>query len=246
MTDVDFERLAWERLDGTISAENEARLDAMLAGSDSSRRRYEALHGIARELASVAPVASPAELRPRIDRAVAASSPGWRRSSSVLVFWRPRLAYLAAGLLAGAVAARLLMPGPTVDRGHASGAMVAAVATPSAGLTLDLAGIGTLALRRDRDLLDLELRLSTDRPVEISLEPGHGQLGIAALEAGGASIVTAAADGGGARFRVQGPGHPKVSLRWGGGDTEVSVRVSSEGVTVTERVIRLRELGSDR
>lgn len=245
MNDADFERLAWERLDGTISAEDAARLDAMVAGSDSSRRRYTFLERIARELASVAPVAAPAELRPRIDRALAASSPRWRRSSPVLAFWRPRLAYLAAGLLAGMVAARLLMPGPAVDRGQASGAMVAAVATPSAGLTLDLAGIGTLALRQDDDLLDLELMLSTDRPVEISLEPRHGQLGIATLEAGGASIVTAAADGGDARFRVEGPGHPTVSLRLPAGDPEVSVRVSSEGVTVTERVVRIRELGSD-
>lgn len=245
MTDADLDCLAWERLDGTISAEDEARLDAMVGGSDSSRRRYDALQGIARELASVAPVAPPAELRPRIDRALAASSPHWRRPSPVLAFWRPRLAYLAAGLLAGVVAARLLMPGPPVDRGQASGAMVTTVATPSAGLTLDLAGIGTLALRQGRGLLDLELRLATDRPVEISLEPWHGELGIATLEAGGASIVTAAADGGGARFRVEGPGHPTVSLRLPGGDPEVSVRVSSEGVTVTQRVIRLRELESD-
>lgn len=245
MNDADFERLAWERLDGTISAEDAARLNAMVAGSESSRRRYTSLQGIARELASVAPVVPPAELRPRIDRTLAASSPRWRRSSPVLAFWRPRLAYLAAGLLAGVVGARLLMPGPTVDRGQASGTMVTTVATPPAGLTLVLAGVGTLALRQGRGLLDLDLKLATDRPVEISLEPRHGQLGIATLEAGGASIVTARADGGGARFRVEGPGHPTVSLRWAGGDSEVSVRVSSEGVTVTERVIRLWEQGGD-
>jgi len=245
MNDADFERLAWERLDGTISVEDAARLDAMVAGCDSSRRRYTSLQEIARELASVAPVAPPAELRPRIDRALAASSPRWRRSSPVLAFWRPRLAYLAAGLLAGAVAARLLIPGPTVDRGQASGAMVTAVAMPSVGLTLDLAGVGTLALHEGRGLVDLDIRLATDRPFEISLEPRHGQLGIATLEAGGASIVTAAADGGGARLRVEGPGHPTVSLRWAGGDPEISVRVSSEGVTVTERVIRLRGLESE-
>ena len=200
MNDADFERLAWERLDGTISVEDAARLDAMVAGCDSSRRRYTSLQEIARGLSGVEQASPPAELRARIDRALAASSPRWRRSSPVLAFWRPRLAYLAAGLLAGAVGARLLMPGPTVDRGQASGAMVTTVAMPSVGLTLDLAGVGTLALREGRGLVELDLRLATDRPFEISLEPRHGQLGIASLEAGGASIVTAAADGGGARF----------------------------------------------
>lgn len=246
MTDQDLERLAWERLDGSISAEDDARLDALLAADSSASRRFEAIQELARGLSMVVPASPPAELRPRIDRAVAVASPRWRRPIARVGVWGPRLAYLAAGLVAGAVAVRLLLPVPVLDRDLASGAMITGSARPSAALELDLGGGGTLAMWRDGGFLNLDLSVEASHQVEVILEARRGSLSIERVALGGGAGAEAAADGAAVRIRTTGPGRSTIALSRDGEESGIVVRVASDGVVLAEREVRPDELGAHR
>ena len=246
MREADLERLAWERLDGTISAEDEACLDAMLADDGSARRRLEAIHEVVRGLSGVEQASPPAELRPRIDRAVAAASPRWRRPAVTVGLWGPRLAYLAAGLVVGAIAARLLLPAPALDRDMASGAMVANSARPAGALSLDLGGEGTLALWRSGGLVIIDLAVKAPHHFDATLKAQRGGMGIERVVLSDGPKAEAVADGGGVRIRTDGPGRSTVAVSLHGEESVIVVRVKSDGVTLAEREVRPDELEPGR
>jgi len=246
MTDVDFERLAWERLDGTISADDETLLDAMLVEDSLARRRFESLQKMARELSGVAQAPPPAELGPRINRAVAATSPRWRRPAVLVGPWGPRLAYLAAGLVAGAIAARLLLPGPALDDSLAAGTLIAARARPATAVEVDLAGKGALAMWRSGGHLNLDLAVRTHHRLEVSLEAAQGGLAIQRIELSGGSKAEAVADAGGVRVCATGPGRSTVVVSQRGEQSVIVVRATSNGVVLAEREVRADELGAGR
>jgi hypothetical protein len=238
MTDADFERLAWGRLDGTISADDEARLDAMLVSDGSAKKRFQAIEEVARCLSGIAQASPPAELRPRIDRAVAAASPRWRRPAVTMGPWRTRLAYLAAGLVAGAIAARLLLPAPALDRDLASGAMIATSVRPAAAMELDLAGKGTLAMWRSGALLDLDLAVREPCQLEVTLEAHQGGgFGIERVVLSGGRAAEATVEGGGLLIRAFGPGQSTVLASLRGDESGIVVRVTSDGVVLAEQEV---------
>ena len=70
-----LEALLWERIDGVISAVDRAELDAWLAGNSQARELDRELIALAARLEESVELEPPAELRPRIDRALAAARP---------------------------------------------------------------------------------------------------------------------------------------------------------------------------
>jgi hypothetical protein len=247
MTNAELERLAWERLDGTISAEDRHRLDAMLVADGSARQRFDAIQEVARGLAGVAQIRPPAELRPRIDRAVAtAAPPRWRGPIATMDLWRPRLVYLAAGLVMGAIATRLLLPAPALDRDLASGAMIASSVGRTSVVTVELGGEGTLALSRTGALLNLDLSVREPHQLEVTLQGQGGSLGIERVVLSQGLAAEAVADRGSVRIRATGRGRGAVAVSQRGGDSVISVRVSSNGVLLAEREVRPDELRAGR
>ena len=243
MTNNDVERLAWERVDGTISAEDDARLDEMLGADEVARRRLASIETMAGRLAGVGSMPPPAALRPRIERALTASSPRWRRRAEPARIWSMRLGYLAAGIMLGLVAARLLIPTVEVSRRDVAGAMVA----PQTATTIDVERAGTLAIWSAGDsLIAVELSLSSATNVQVTLDAGPGDLRIVQAGLGGVAMGEASSDGERVRMVARGPGRCSMTLGVDRVDPAITVGVSSDGRTVATQLIRPGEDGGGR
>jgi hypothetical protein len=201
-----IEELIWESQDGEISAADQVQLAARLAQDPAARAAAESAASFAARLGEagrVVPV--PAELRPRIHAALAAArrAPrGGRLLASLRSLLAPpptqRLAYLMAGfigLLLGVGGSLLIRAtdrlGP-IPQQELYGTMRPRVA---GGVDLVLGGgAGTLTLRRQGDLLDLEIGLVGGRePSADELQIRGDALRIRGLEAqaGGAARLEA-------------------------------------------------------
>lgn len=198
-----IEELIWESQDGEISGADRTLLAARLAQDASARAVAESAASLAARLTQAAsPTSVPPELSPRIHAAIAAARREPRRGTllaSLRSLLSPpppqRLAYLVAGLiglLVGAGGTLLWRAGEAL--GPLPEQALYGTMRPSSGGGTDLvlgAGAGTLTLRRDGDLLDLEIALAGDRADEVRI---HGNaLRIRGLEAqtGSSPVVTA-------------------------------------------------------
>jgi hypothetical protein len=243
MTNDDLERLVWDRVDGTISSEDEIRLERLLAADASARTRCGELEQMAGGLASIGSVTPPAELRPRIERALAGTSPRWRRSAAPVRMWRARFAYLAAGILLGLVAARLLLPSAEVDRRLAAGAMT----FPDSALTLSLERAGQAAIwRTGGSITVVELEILDGSSFEVVMEADSGNLTLSRAELGNAHAVEAVVEAGRVRIEGSGPGRSRVAVGSEVEEAAISVRVMSDGRLVAERLVRPHELRGGR
>jgi hypothetical protein len=240
MNREELERLAWERIDGVIHPDDRDRLERHLAGDASARDRLAELESLAELLEGVEKEAPPAELRPRIDRAIATAQPRWRRPPAVTVDWRPRVAFLAAGLMLGAIAALLLSPGPGVDGDQVTGTMHVVSVGDGFSEEIDLgAGLGSLALSGEGSELTAELRWDSQEGVELELELSDAAVALlgARHESDAASEVEV--DGGRVLLRGVGPGRHVLTTALSGRPSTGRVSVRSGGRVVTERNLEL-------
>ena len=249
MMDEELERLAWQRIDGEISPSDRARLEELEARHPELRADIERLSALSDVFARIKEVPPPSELRPRIDRAVAASSPRWRRSASVVNMWRPRLAYLAAGLLVGAVVARLLLPVSErqIDVEQLTGAMRPAASLAAGGVRVDLTGgRGTLSHWREGTRLMTALDLSGEQAVELVIEAESGALDFLSVRHSGGSASELVAQGSRFVLHAAGPGHHVLAVIPAGEDTAVRVAFYSGGTLLAGQTVVSRELGQGK
>ena len=236
----DFDRLAWESLDGSISAGDRSRLEQTLARDEAARARFAELERLAALLGRLEPMRPPAELRPRIDRALSAAAPRWRRRRSPADAWKGRLAYLAAGLMIGLVAARVLLPTAQVERTDVVGSM----APVASAVTLDLDEAGRLAMWRDgSSRVVVELGLSAAIPMEVELGVTEGGLTLerAALSGRGEAI----AEGSGIRLLVEGPGRSSLVVASDSDQCAYLIRLTSGQRVLAEKLVDVEELGGE-
>jgi len=246
MMNEDLERLAWKRIDDEISPSDRERLEQLEASDPELRGDIERLRALSDALARFREVTPPPELRTRIDRAVASSSPGWRRPAPVVNVWRPRLAYLAAGLLVGAVVARLLLPvsDRQVDVDQLTGAMRAAPSQATGGLQVELDGDrGTLSQWRDGNLLMTALDLSMEQPVDLVLEAEEGGLDLLNAVHSGGSVSELLVEVDRLVMHTEGTGRHVVSVMPRREDSAVLVVVISGGDVLASQRVTLHELG---
>jgi anti-sigma-K factor RskA len=242
----ELERLAWQLIDGEASPEDLERIERLQDENPDFRAEVERLRSLSEALAQSKEIAPPPELRPRIDRAVASTSPAWRRPTQVVDMWRPRLVYLAAGLLVGIVVARLLLPVPShhVDVSDVTGAMHTPAEKPLTAEVISQEGDwGSLSQWRDGNLLMTALDLSDDQPVALVLEAEDGALDLAsALHVGGSASELRFDDG---RLVVHAAdaGRHVVAVSPADGETTVRVLVVSGGEQLANQRVTLRELG---
>lgn len=235
MRDQELERLTWQRIDGALSPEDRRRLDRYLEDHPEARGRVRQIEDLARLLRAPDPVAAPLELRPRIDRALAAAKAPRAPRTSVVQRprawpWGPRLAYVAAGVLIGVVATLLLPPGPggRVSRDQASAAMGAAAG--SRLLELDLAGgAGTLHLRRTEGVVTVETFLVNQGEVELVLEAEHGGLHLEALTGEGGAIPELDLSGSRLEGRIVGAGSHRLTVRLADASAPLDVEARDQG-----------------
>jgi len=142
---------------------------------------------------------------------------------------------MAAGIMMGLVATRLLIPTVEVNRRDVAGAM----APPQTAITVDLGRTGTLAIWPAGDsLTTVDLTLATATNVEVLLDAGLGDLRIVEAGLGGVGTAVATSDGHGVRLSARGPGRCTVTLDADQDDPAISVQVRSDGQTVATQLVR--------
>jgi hypothetical protein len=240
MTRDEYERLAWERFDGEITPDDLARLEAFEAGNSDIRGHLEQLRALCDQLSRTREVVPPAELRPRIDRALASSAPGWRRPAPVVNLWRPRLAYLAAGLVVGAVIARLLLTvaDRPIEPDRVAGTMRVVPTQVTQRQTIDFGeDRGSLNLVREDDILILDAELTTDLPVEVMVEAQGGSLSVRGMASSGARPSRVVVDSTSVALHAASAGRHRLELAPSDPSMTVRVVVVCDGRTVANRTV---------
>jgi hypothetical protein len=244
----DLERLAWQLIDDDISPEDRERIEWLQTESAEFRAEVDRIRDLSEALARSEEIAPPPELRPRIDRAVAATSPAWRRPTHVVDMWRPRLVYLAAGLLVGVVIARLLLPVPghLVDESDVTGAMHPPAESPLTAEVISQQGAwGSLSQWRDGDLLITAFEPATDQPAAMILDSEDGTLIFESAHHVGGSASELRFEEGRLVVKAADAGRHVIAVAPADGDTTVTVLVVSGGEHLASQHVRLSQLGKN-
>ncbi len=236
----EYERLAWERIDGEITPDDLARLEAIEAGNPDIRVHLEQLRTLCDELSRAREVSPPAELRPRIDRALGSSSPGWRRTAPVVNLWRPRLAYLAAGLVVGAVVARLLLTvaDRPIEPDRVAGTMRVVPTRAAQQLSIGFGeDRGGLVLWRQDEFLIVDAELTSDLPVEVMVEADRGSLSVRGMASSGDRLSRLVVDGNRIALYADRAGRHRLELASSDPSMTVRITVVCDGRTVANRTV---------
>jgi hypothetical protein len=249
----DLEALIWSRLDGTLTPEEEDRLESWLTGNTEARTLEESVVGLSRQLEQVRDLPPPDELKGRIlravaERRVAASAPspwldGLRRALGRE--WRVRYAYLAAGLVVGVIgyhlATGLGRPAPADDSAF-YGAMRPAVSAPAGSpLALELAASrGSLDLGRHDHLLLLDLQLAPGPAVTVTLAGSGFEL--RSLEAEGTEPCRLKAAPGLVTLEPGEAGRFRVAVKVADSSSFLELSVLADHQTLLHRALHFSDL----
>jgi ferric-dicitrate binding protein FerR (iron transport regulator) len=234
----DLQRLAWQRIDGTITTEDRERLEEAMVADPEARRRFDELCRLSDELALAEQVEPPAELRPRIDRALLNASPSWRRQSAIATLPKRRLLYAAAGLVLGVVVGRLLIPAPPIEGPRATGAMVPLVERSVDALAIELGdGAGTVALSAAGSRWTAEVALHRDAEVELVLSAETGRLEVRSTASQGTVRAEAVEDGDRLVLRSAGIGRTVTTFDSGSDAAALQLVVRSGEQVLVQRTL---------
>jgi anti-sigma factor RsiW len=247
MTPDRLEALLWERVDGTIAADDLAELEAFLAAHPEAQALEHEVARLAGLLDERTRLAPPAELRGRIERALATAEQPAGEAHTVRTFgpragmpqrlwwWLP----VAASLVVGVAIGYLLHSGVAgpVDVLDAAGAMQASpVHEASAAFELE-AGQGRVVVTRVGVEVSLDLTLHSEAELELVVEAESGSLAAAALTSGASRPASLTMAGGRAVFTTHGPSMHRVSVTADEAGAALRLQVLVDGVLVEERSI---------
>lgn len=188
MTPEHLEALLWERIDGTLSADDRNNLETHLADNSEAEKLAEEVTALADFLVSIPPVPSPAGLRAAINQGLGGVLPhtGSTTTRSAVTrrkatdSWRLRLLPLAAGLLIGAGVVQLLhmgAGGPVKDS-SVLGTMIATPALETASVVEIELGpeVGSVTAVWDESIVTIDTLLAGPAELQLVLEATHGDL----------------------------------------------------------------------
>ncbi len=243
----ELERLLWEQTEGTITADERARLDAYLASDPTAERQRREVKAVAELLSSVGEIAAPPALQVRIETAVAARPRPRRRfswsatlSEVLAPQWRVRIAWAVVGLVVGMTATALMV----ADFGHTSredisrfyGTMASLKEAGEPPLSVELPdSLGMLALSARDGVLLVELEVA--RPVAggVAVEVVGGGLTVVTFETGASAAGRVEAGPGSVVATVAGVGHVTAKIGFPSQAGTLAVRVAMAGKTIAER-----------
>lgn len=254
-----FERLIWERLDGTIEPADRDELETYLAAHPEARDEERELSALCALLDSVEEIDPPPTLRRAIDRQLAASAdPAPREQSwlaSVRQFFsvpeRLPYAYLAAGFLLGVTGYHILSlalqssrpmdPSRLYGTMNRQGAISEQQPVPTRLPELQ----ADLSLYRDGSTLVVKLSKTSAAAAQITLaSPGSG-LWLVALEHVGGSVTRLQTQVDGVGVEAAGPGEVLVAVGLHRPRHPVHLQISSEGALLVDRSVVLGDLAED-
>ena len=244
-----LEALLWARVDGTIDPEELAELEAHLAEHPEPREIERQITTIAEELDSLEKVQPPSELRGRIHSALENATPPatqtdplptdqHRLSASA---WPAKWLPLAASLLIGVSIGYLLHPnaGGSIDQSVVTGTMVNPPGQTETGrveIQLD-AGAGNIIARRDGANVVVDVVLTTEIDVAVTLGSGAGPVRLESLLSSNASASEVTTHNESVVVRTVGPGTATVLVNAIDAAEPLRLQVSTGGFVTEERWI---------
>lgn len=253
MSAADLERLLWDLADGTIGAEDRARLEAHLARHPEDRAQLDRIRALGDLFASIPEIEPPPALRRGIERALASRAlpreepASWTAVLRELVAprWPVRLAWAAVGLVLGAGVILLMLSDLGRVAGRDETKFYGAMHEPTkdagaAGLALEVPpSLGRLTVWRQNGELTFDLAVR-DAPRGAMLELAGDGMALVSFGEVGVSVSTLRMASGRLTVIVEEGGRIKVSVGSGGGP--VRARLSSGGTTVLDRLVAKDEV----
>jgi len=249
MNNERLEALLWARVDGTIDPEELAELEAHLGEHPEPREIERQITTIAEELDSLEKVQPPSELRGRIHSALENAAPPSARTNHPLATLHSHSAHsrparwlpVAASLLIGVSIGYLLHPnaGGSIDQSAVTGTMVTPPGQTETGrveIQLD-AGAGSIVASRDRADVVVDVVLTTEIDVAVTLGSAAGPVRLESLLTSDASATEVTTQNGWVVVRTVGPGTATVSVNAIDAAEPLRLQVSSGGFAVEERWI---------
>jgi len=244
-----LEALLWARVDGTIDPEELAELESHLAKHPKTREIERQISAIAEDLDSLEKVPPPSELRARIEKALAdATSPATQTDHLPTVHhthaapaWPAKWLPLAASLLIGVSIGYLLHPnaGGSIDQSVVTGMMATPPGQTETGrveIQLD-AGAGSIVASRDRADVVVDVVLTTEIDVAVTLGSAAGPVRLESLLSSDASATEVTTQNGWVVMRTVGPGTATVSVNAIDAAEPLRLQVSAGGFVTEERWI---------
>ena len=244
-----LEALLWARVDGTIDPEELAELEAHLAEHPEPREIERQITTIAEELDSLEKVQPPSELRERIRGALENAAPPSARTDHSPAALHPHSAHswpakwlpLAASLLIGVSIGYLLHPnaGGSIDQSVVTGTMVTPPGQTETGrveIQLD-AGAGSIVASRDRADVVVDVVLTTEIDVAVTLGSAAGPVRLESLLSSNASASEVTTHNESVVVRTVGPGTATVLVNAIDAAEPLRLQVSAGGFVTEERWI---------
>jgi len=244
-----LEALLWARVDGTIKPEEEAELEAHFSEIPELREIEHQITTIAGELDSLEREEPPADLRARIDRAIADATPPAVRTKrpSATPFpvprptWTAKFLPLAASVLIGVAIGYLLHPnaGASIDQSVATGTMVTPpgqLETGQVEIQLD-DGAGRITASRAGGDVDVEVTLTTEIDIAVTLGSAAGPVRLESLISSNASVTEVTPHNESVVVRTVGPGTARISVTAIDAAEPLRLQVSASGQATEERWI---------
>jgi hypothetical protein len=172
------ERLLWEKIDGTISPDDDARLRAILSRDADARECLGDLERLSSVLGTVEEIEPPAALRQRIEAGIDFDryTRGRRKTAAAWrswLGWDIRLvAAAAAGLAVGIAGYHLFISGPASESSLDTTRLTGTIAIDN-GTRINAPGVsGTIAFRESDDLAVsvIQIASESEKGIDVFLE----------------------------------------------------------------------------
>lgn len=236
------EKLMWEKIDGTISPQDNARLDDVMSRDVEARECFGELMRLSELLGTVEELDPPPALRERIeeaidfdrdvrrDRRMAASWRGW-----FPLHWDLRVAVAAAaGLAIGIVGYHLFVYGGSVDRSR----LVGTIAPANHGHEINLSGVsGTIAFREDDKLAVSVLDITSESDIDVLLEYKGPPVHFEAAGRDGRELPDMSVSGNTLMLNKLGHGRYAATFRRDAGSSPLRVVITLQGVVLFDEQI---------
>lgn len=241
-----LEALLWARADGTIEADQLAELEAHLAEHQEPSDIERQIAVIASELERIERterVQPPTELRRRIDRALEQATPPIAHQAASLLgrpapSWQARWAPAAASLVIGVAIGYLLHPGvnSSIDQSEVTGTMLAPSAQVMSGpVEIHLeSGAGTVAASRSGSDIVVDLTLTTDIEIGVTLTGSNGPVSFESMSSTSRSATEVMTGQGWVIVRGHGPGTVTFSVSASDTQDPLRLQVSAGGTLIDE------------
>jgi len=241
-----LEALLWARIDGTIKPDDLEGLEVHLAEHPEQREIERQITTIAEELGGLDRVKPPPELRGRIDGALADANPPTAHPAAIphtrsTPAWPARWLPLAASLLIGVTVGYLLHPGTggSIDQSGVTGTMLTPTnQSEAAPVEIHLeAGAGSISANRSGLDVVIDVTLTTEIDIEITVAGAEGPVHFAGLNITNGSATEVTTEQGWVSVRAIGPGALILAASAADVDEILRLQISIDGIPIEERWI---------